>query len=122
MIRNLLILLVLATSLGACQKNNDKNPALFGAWKGVNWLIADKPSDLDAAQVRFEFREDGSYSAGFGEQKESGAWRSDKDKLYTKAEGKQEIMVKILKSDGTHLDFEMNRGGRKETLQLAKAQ
>jgi hypothetical protein len=111
-------MLALALSLGACKKANDKNPALFGKWKGVEWLVFDKPSSMDATKVHFEFKNDGTYTANFGEQAQNGTWRTDKDKLYTTETGKQEIMVKLLKYDGTSLDFEMNRGGQKETLKM----
>jgi hypothetical protein len=104
----------------ACQKTNDKNPLLLGQWRGTEWLIFDKPSGLDAAQVRFEFKEDGTYAAQFGDQNQKGAWRTEKDKLYTTEEGKQEIMVKILKLNTEILEFEMNRGGQREILKLAK--
>jgi hypothetical protein len=116
----LFILAIALFTMAACQKTNDKNPALLGQWQGTEWLIMDKPSDMDATQVGFEFKEDGSYTAQFGNQKQSGIWRTEKDKLYTQETGKQEIMVKLLKADGTALDFEMNRGGQKETLKLAK--
>jgi hypothetical protein len=115
------ILLLTATfTLAFCQKANDKNPALLGHWQGTEWLIFDKPSDMDAAQVHFEFKEDGTYTAQFGNQNQSGTWRTEKDKLYTTEIGKKEIMVKLLKADAASLDFEMNRGGQKETLKLTK--
>ena len=117
---NLLTLALTLISMLACQKANDKNPALLGKWQGVEWLIMDKPSGIDASQVSFEFKEDGSYSAQFGNQNQSGTWRTEKDKLYTQETGKQEILVKLLKYDGTNLDFEMNRGGQKEILKLLK--
>ena len=107
-------------ALSACQKTNDKNPALLGKWQGTEWLIFDKPSGMDATQVNFEFKDDGTYSAQFAAQNQSGTWRTEKDKLYTQETGKQEIMVKLLKLDATNLDFEMNRGGQKETLKLVK--
>lgn len=109
--------LVLLTN---CQKVNDKNPVLLGQWQGTEWLILDKPSGMDATQVSFEFKEDGTFNAQFGDQKQSGVWRTEKDKLYTTETGKKEIMVKLLKCDGMALDFEMNRGGQKEILKLAK--
>lgn len=108
-----------ALMLSACQKTNDKNPALLGQWQGTSWLIFDKPSEIDASQVHFEFMEDGRYAAEFGKQSEQGQWRTEKDKLYTTAEGKKEIMVKLLQVDSL-LRFEMNRGGQKETLELRK--
>ncbi len=105
-----------------CQKVNDKNPMLLGKWQGQNWLVFDKPSNNDASQVHFEFKEDGSYNAQFGSQNQQGTWRTEKDKLYTTETGKQEIMVKLLKYDGANLNFEMNRGGQKETLEMEKEQ
>lgn len=117
---NTLTISLTIVALAACQRANDKNPALLGQWQGTEWLIFDKPSGMDATQVRFEFREDGTFTADFGDQKKQGTWRTDKDKLYTTETGMQEIMVKLLKADGANLDFEMNRGGQKETLKLVK--
>ncbi len=117
---NILSLMLALLAFAACQKVNDKNPALLGNWQGTAWLIMDKPSDIDASQVGFEFKEDGTYSAKFGNQNQSGTWRTEKDKLYTTETGKQEILVKLLKYDGAVLDFEMNRGGQKEILKLLK--
>lgn len=107
-------------ALASCQKANDKNPALLGNWQGMEWLIFDKPSGIDAAQVSFEFKDDGTYSARFGDQNQRGTWRTEKNKLYTTETGKQEILVKLLKADGAVLEFEMNRGGQKEVLKLKK--
>jgi len=104
----------------SCQKTNDKNPALLGKWQGENWLVFDKPSGNDATKVHFEFKEDGTYNAQFGQQNQEGIWRTEKDKLYTTETGKQEIMVKLLKADVANLNFEMNRGGQKETLEMKK--
>lgn len=117
-IKGLILIAVLAAV--SCQKVNDKNPALLGRWQGTEWLIFDKPSGMDASQVHFEFKDDGTYSAQFGEQKQAGTWRTEKDKLYTTETGKKEIMVKLLKADGAILEFEMNRGGQKETLKMTK--
>lgn len=106
----------------ACKPENDKNPALFGKWQGKEWLVFDRPSGQDATQVFFEFGEDGAYSAGFGEQGEKGVWRTVGDKLYTTAEGRKEIMVKIQTLNTAALKFEMNRGGQQETIELVKIQ
>jgi len=108
--------------LSACQRANDNNPALIGKWQGKEWLVSGKPIGADASQVEFEFTAEGDYSARFGKQEESGVWRTQKDKLYTTAQGKQEIVVRILRLDSAVLEFEMNRGGREETLELTKTQ
>ncbi|MDX1911996.1 MAG: lipocalin family protein [Saprospiraceae bacterium] len=117
---NFLIICLTALICVSCKKINDKNPALMGAWQGTEWTIMDKPGDMDASQVQFEFREDGTYNAQFGSQKQNGTWRTEKDKLYTTETGKKEIMVKLLQATGARLEFEMNRGGQKEVLKLIK--
>lgn len=116
------ILFLFLFAFSACEKVNDKNPALLGQWQGTEWLIEDKPSGIDAAQVHFKFEEDGTYKAEFGAQKQNGTWRTEKDKLYTTETDKKEILVKLLKADFSSLDFEMNRGGQKETLKMTKMQ
>jgi Lipocalin-like domain len=120
--KNLIFFLAMTLlgTLHSCQSTNDKNPMLIGKWQGTEWLVFDKPSDLDASKVTFEFDEAGNYTAEFGDQKQDGSWRTEKEKLYTTETGKKEIMVKILRLDATNLDFEMNRGGQKETLKLVK--
>lgn len=115
-----LLFLTAVSFLLNCKQANDRNPALVGKWQGAEWLIFDQPSGMDAAQVFFEFRPDGTYAADFGKQHLQGTWRTEKDKLYTTEEGKKEIMVKLLKTDAATLEFEMNRGGQKETLKLVK--
>lgn len=119
---SLILLFLGILSLTACKRANDHNAMLVGKWVGKEWLIAGKPIGEDASQVEFEFTVDGDYSARFGAQEESGVWRTQKEKLYTTAQGKQEIVVKILLLDATTLKFEMNRGGRQETLELTKTQ
>lgn len=116
------LLLAAVLALAGCQKVNDKNPALLGQWQGQNWLVRDKPSGNDASKVQFEFKEDGTFIAQFGDQNKQGTWRTEKDKLYTTETGMQEIMVKLLKADGANLHFEMNRGGQQETLEMTKAE
>ncbi|TNE48163.1 MAG: hypothetical protein EP344_19065 [Bacteroidetes bacterium] len=118
----LVLMFLLLFALVACERANDKNPDLIGDWQGREWLIFNKPSGLDASKVTFSFTADGAYAAAFGDQQEQGVWRTDKDKLYTTAEGKKEIMVKILQLDSALLKFEMNRGGQQETIELGRKQ
>ncbi|HOY07112.1 MAG TPA: lipocalin family protein [Saprospiraceae bacterium] len=118
--KHIIVIALLAIGLAACQKTNDKNPLLIGQWQGTEWRIFDKPGGMDATQVGFEFKEDGTYSAHFADQKQAGTWRTEKDKLYTQETGKQEIMVKMIVLESANLEFEMNRGGQKETLKLVK--
>lgn len=114
-----LVFLSILTILG-CKKVNDKNEKLPGQWGGVEWLIKDAPSGMEASQVNFQFNLDESYSCNFGNQKQVGKWRTDGPKLYTTENGMQEIMVKIIKLDADTLRFDMNRGGQKETMTLVR--
>lgn len=114
-----LIFLSILTIL-ACKKINDKNEKLPGQWGGVEWLIKDAPSGVEASQVNFQFNLDESFACNFGNQKQAGTWRTDGDKLYTTAAGAEEIMVKITRLEADTLRFDMNRGGQKETMTLVR--
>lgn len=74
-----------------CQKVNDKNSGLLGKWQGAEWLIDKSLPRPGTVQVSFEFKNDGTYSTQFGEQKQVGTWRTDKKALYMKEESKDEI-------------------------------
>lgn len=106
--------------LNACQQEKKLLPTLFGYWQGKNWYIEDKPADVDAAQVAFEFNPDSTYAAQFGEQMESGTWYTQDDKLYTTATGRSQIVTRIIEANEQELKIEMNRAGRKERLELIK--
>jgi hypothetical protein len=114
------ILVLTLIGLFACKREIQRDPLVVGQWTGTEWLIGSQPGGMDAAKVRFDFGADGQYAAEFGTQRQKGTWHTDSGKLYTQENGKQEIMVKILRLDATHLDFEMNRGGQQETLRLEK--
>ncbi len=104
-----------------CAKVNDRNPQLFGKWTGIEWVAGDGTRLPDAEMVRFEFSDDGNYTAQLGEgYSEVGVWRNSGEKLYTTATGKSEKVVKVVKLDAENLSFEMNRQGRAETLTLKK--
>ncbi|MBC7774600.1 MAG: hypothetical protein H7246_04115 [Phycisphaerae bacterium] len=104
----------------AAQKANDKNPAVLGKWRGREWIFMGKPSGMDATQVNFEFKEDGTFKANFAEQQKSGTWRTMKDSLFTMEPGKKEVPIRLLKADGTALDFEMDIKGNKEIIRFKK--
>ncbi len=106
----------------SCGTTIDRNPALYGRWEGKEWLVNGQPSQQDPSKIFFEFREDGTYSAGYRTEGEKGSWRTDHDKLYTTAEGKKEKVVRIQFEGPIGLTFEMNRGGVPETMKLIKAQ
>jgi Lipocalin-like domain len=118
--KSLLYMLFALVAFAACQTQVERDPKVVGQWQGNEWLFGDQPSGMDATKVQFEFKADGAYSAQFGNQNQTGTWYTESGKLYTQETGKQEIMVKILKLDDSSLEFEMNRGGRQETLKLKR--
>ena len=102
------------------QNTGEKNPALFGSWQGTEWLLAGKTGGMDATQVHFNFNESGTFKANYGDQHKSGTWRSTKDSLYTTQTGMKEQPIKLLKVDGSTLEFEMNVKGKPEVLKFKK--
>ncbi len=92
--------------------------AIQGKWQAVNWATAGGENRA-TENVSFDFQST-SYAAKLGGREEAGSFRIDGDKLYTKAEGQQEIMVKITKLTADSLVFDMNRGGVHEVLTLKR--
>lgn len=117
--KKLLLCWAVVLIFAQCKPDKQYNPELTGPWQGREWLIENKPSDLDGSGVRFHFNADGSYSAQYGTQAEKGTWYNRGDKLYTTAENKKEILTKYI-IEGSTLRIEMNRGGRAETIILSK--
>lgn len=115
------LIILLSLALAACKNPNEKKNAIIGQWQGTDWLLDGKPSGMDASQVHFNFKDDGTYSANFGEQKQSGTWRFENEKLYTTLTGRPELEITVLKADGTVLEFEMGlRSGSKEGLKFKR--
>jgi Lipocalin-like domain len=104
----------------ACKQEKDpKTELLYGAWKGSAWIIAGQ-DDNNAKSVQFEFKADGTYSAGFGGQTEKGTFKLKDNKLYTTAENKIEKMVALSKLTKDSIVMDMNRQGQAEQLFLLK--
>lgn len=93
---------------------------LHGEWTGADWLVQGKSSGRDAREVRFTFDATNTYTASYGEQKESGTYRVEGDKLYTTAEDKIEKVVKVERISADSLFLDMNRVGQAEQLILVK--
>ena len=101
--------------------NNSENSKLIvGNWYGSNWLIDGKPSDLKVQSTYFTFNDKGDYTYEYAGNKEAGKYKVENDMLFTTPANQQEIMVKITKLTKDSLIFEMNRGGRPESLTLLK--
>jgi len=89
-----------------------------GSWQVTHWATGnDQTRPVD--NVKFEFH-GAEYNAQLGQRNEAGKFRIENDKLYTHAEGQQEIMVKIQKLTADSMVFEMNRGGTPEVMTLIK--
>lgn len=114
-------ILVAISVMVSCKQAPKFDPTLLnGEWTGVDWLIAGKSSGRDAKEVRFTFDANAAYTAAYGEQRETGTFRLEGEKLYTVAENKIEKVVKIIKITSDSLYLGMNRVGQDEQLVLVK--
>ncbi len=115
--------LVLILLLVSCQDDVTQlnEQLIIGKWKGDTWLVNDKSlTDYNASAVRFEFADDKSFRSSFGSQQETGIYRVVRDKLFTEADGRSEISVKLEYLSQDSCVMGMNRGGQMETLVLVK--
>jgi hypothetical protein len=113
------ILVLLVFCFANCAPDLGYQTAIQGKWQAVNWTAAGSQT-RSTDNVSFDFQGD-KYSAKLGGRDESGSFRIQGDKLYTHAEGQQEIMVKIQRLTADSMVFEMNRGGTPELMTLVKA-
>ena len=118
--KNIVTLMFLLFCLTSCADNSEQKALLTGKWQGTEWLIGQKNSGQDASKVSFQFNADDTYSATFGNQKNTGTYRISGMKLYTKEEGKAEIVVNMTQLTADSLSFDMNRGGQAETLRFVR--
>lgn len=110
---------LLLVYLSSCS-TSENNKLIIGNWSGAEWLIDGMPSNLDAAGTAFSFDEKGGYIYMYSGNKETGNYKVENDMLFTTPAGQREIMVKILKLTKDSLIFDMNRGGRPESLTLLR--
>lgn len=116
-----LVTMLFAVLMTAC-KSDDKTAQLVGSWQGSSWKVAGSESDRNASEVRFSFLEDGSYTAQYGDQTETGDFYLKGTKLYTTAIGsnKVEKMVQLSTISPDTLVMEMSRVGNAEQLTLVR--
>lgn len=119
MIERILSASLLLVLLVACS-HFQKGELLYGQWKGAEWTVDGAAGQFDPTSVSFEFRPDGTYTARYGNQEESGTWWLEADKLFTSAEGQQTKKVRILQLSADTVVFDMNRAGVAEKLTLVK--
>lgn len=112
-------MLPLLLCLFSCTTSKN-NKFIIGNWSGAEWLIDGMPSNLDAAGTAFSFNANGEYSYLYSGNKQTGTYKVENDMLFTTPDGQQEMMVKILKLTKDSLIFDMNRGGRPESLTLLR--
>ncbi len=116
--RNLLLFAIFSLFLSNCTQDLGYHAAIQGKWKVTNWTT-DNGGNRPVESVNFDFHGD-TYDAKLGNRDESGSFRLVGDKLYTQAEGQQEIMVKIMTLAADSMMFEMNRGGVREVMTLKR--
>lgn len=115
---SLIGILALAITFSACTKNYNERE-IIGAWFSEQWLQEGQETGLKAW---FDFEEDKTYRAVFGRTQEEGTWWIEGYKLYTRAYGQEQIVVKIERLEGDVLELGMNRGGNRELLIFRRAQ
>ena len=93
---------------------------IIGKWVGIEWLVENAPSNLNAVGTSFTFDEKNNYTFDYAGNVEKGTYKVENDMLFTTPEGEREIMVRIEKLSGDSLVFKMNRGGRDEKLTLLR--
>ena len=112
----LTIVVILFTSCA----NTENNKKIVGKWAGIEWLVNNVPSSMDASKASFNFDEKGNYSFKYAGNIEEGTYKVENDMLFTKPANQQEIMVKIVKLTTDSLVFDMNRSGQAERLTLRR--
>ena len=103
----------------ACSPNENEQ-LILGEWVCTSWTTAVDPLNSCNNNVYFDFNADKSFSSEITTLKEQGTYYVRKDVLYTKAEGRSEIAVKIKELNSDTLHFGMNRGGVEEDLILVR--
>lgn len=105
----------------ACGPKEDPATQVAGEWQGVRWTAGSGAVTDDPTRVVFIFQPPEHYAALLGnEQEESGTYRVNDGRLYTLAEGREQMMVRFERPHPDTLTLLMNRGGRLETLVLGR--
>jgi len=115
---SVIALIAVAFMAESCSTTNYNERAIIGRWFSQAWQREGAETGLTAW---FEFNEDKTYRAVIARTKEQGTWWIDGYKLYTHAEGQEEIVVKIERLEGSILEIGMNRGGQYEQVVFSKA-
>jgi predicted secreted protein len=103
----------------ACTEN--PNAILIqGRWQGASWIANGAPKAVSIDAVYFEFDTTGHYVFTYNDKPEKGTYKVEKELLFTKAEGQQEMMVKIELLTLDSLVLGMNNGGTAEKLTLIR--
>ena len=118
LLKFLACILVLSSCSNPESENNKK--MILGNWSGAEWLIDGKPADRNVQATSFSFDDKGRYHFDYPGTKEQGTYKIENDLLYTTAEKKLEIMVKIKKLTRDSLVFDMNNNGQAEMLTLLR--
>jgi len=101
--------------LSSCINTNWDKELLYGQWEVKEWINTVDNSKIDQ-KMDFEFSKDGKYSVNYGPMNESGVYWIMGDFLHTIEKDQAEKKVKLTGLTADALSFEMNRGGRIETV------
>ena len=115
----ILIVLLITIVFASCGQNpNDK--MIVGRWKSISWLADGRPKNIKIEGVFFAFDSLGQYTFWQPGNTEEGTYKIEKNMLFTKAKGQQEMMVKIELLTLDSLVLGMNNGGTAETLTMIR--
>lgn len=108
-------LVILTFLVVACTNTNWDKTLLYGDWEVKEWINTQDNSKI-TDKMDFKFSEDGKYSVNYGPMSEEGTYWIMGDFLHTIEKGQAEKKVKLTNLSADQLSFEMNRGGRIETV------
>ena len=102
----------------SCVEQHDES-LLIGQWKTDSWIINSSNARINN-KMDFNFNADGYYELDYGSKKEKGKYWISNDFLHTQEVDMAEKKVKLNLLVQDSIIFEMNRGGRLETVILVK--
>ena len=116
------ILSVLTLTLFGCDSYSESK--LFGSWRGVGVLENEIPLDLDPAEIRFQFLENGLYSfQSTFNYREAGTYKIDGDLLYTMDtinQASSEKAVRVISLSNDSLVIKMRSEGKDRLVKLLR--
>jgi len=113
------ISLIIGMTFLNCESNNFDPQLLVGSWEVSSWEIDETDKAIDQ-MMDMTFNEDGSYLVDYGSEQENGKYWIAGKYLHTVEKGQAEKKVKLVELVVDSMRFQMNRGGRLESVLLLK--